>query len=266
MSSGSGVYFGEVVHQRMRPRKHRLRYKVFSLLLDLDDLEPISERSIMFGFNRPAFFSVHDADHGDGQDIRRWVERQLMASGLGESSHQILMLTYPRILGDVFNPLTVFFCYKPDGNLGAVIHEVHNTFKVRHAYTLPVTAGGKEIVRQRSRKEFYVSPFIPMDCSYDFRIQPPGDVVRVVIREEDHEGLLLAAAFSGDRRPLTDVNLLKAAFKYPLMTLKVVIGIHWEAVRLFLKGAPYFPRGSAEKSSKTGSTGPHREAISQIPK
>ena len=266
MSGGSGIYFGEVVHQRMRPRKHRLRYKVFSLLLDLNDLEPISERSNMFGFNRPAFFSVHDADHGDGQGIRRWVERQLMTSGLGESSHRILMLTYPRILGDVFNPLTLFFCYKPDGNLGAVIHEVHNTFKERHAYTLPVRAGGNEIVRQRSRKEFYVSPFIPMDCSYDFRIQPPGDKVRVVIREEDREGLLLAAAFSGDHRPLTDVNLLKAAFKYPLMTLKVVIGIHWEAVRLFLKGAPYFPHSPAEKSSKTRSTGPHVEPIFRISK
>jgi len=244
----SGIYWGRVVHERMRPKKHRLSYKVFSLLLNLDDLETLEGRSHRLAYNRKALFSVWDKDHGDGQGIRQWVSQELTEAGLSHAAANITMLCYPRIFGYVFNPLTVFFCHDQEGVLSAIVYEVHNTYNERHAYVLPVGPSEKKVIRQSCAKDIYVSPFIPMDCRYDFRIQAPEDTVRVVIREEDQDGLLLAAAFTGDVQPLTERTLLRTAFKYPLMTVKVIAGIHIEAVRLFLKGAPYFPH------KKTGQT------------
>ena len=246
----SGIYVGRVIHERMRPRKHRLCYKVFSLLLNLDDLESLTGNFNFLAYNRKALFSVWDKDHGNGEGIRNWVMNELAERGLSHAGAKITMLCYPRIFGYVFNPLTVFFCHDTEERLQAIIYEVHNTFKERHAYVLPIGPADKNIVRQSCDKDFYVSPFIPMACRYDFRIQPPGEFVRVVIREEDQEGLLLAAAFTGGFQPLNDRQLLRTAVKYPLMTLKVMVGIHFEALRLFLKGAPYFPHKNTGQTVK----------------
>ena len=245
MKTISGIYRGNVIHERVRPRHHRLRYGVFSMLLDLKDLAHLSKCSKLFAYNSKAFFSIRDEDHGDGRKIKDWVEDVLLDAGLGEANHQVMMLCYPRILGFVFNPLTVFFCYRQDRSLGTIIYEVHNTFKERHWYILPVISNSSNIIKQKCKKELYVSPFVPMDCTYKFFVQPPGDRVRVVIREEDGDGLLLAAAFSGIYSPLNDLTLLKAAFRYPLMTVKVIAGIHFEAIRLFFKGIPNFPHSAA---------------------
>ena len=246
----TGIYSGRVVHERLRPRHHRLSYGVFSLLVDLDDLQEMTRHLKWLSYNRRSFYAIHDKDHGDGQGIRSWVTAELTQAGLAKAAHRVTMLCYPRILGYVFNPLTVFFCYDASDKLSAVIYEVHNTFKERHAYTLPVTGPNKKIIRQDCAKSFYVSPFVPMTCHYKFRLQPPGDKIRVVIKEEDDDGLLLAAAFHGDRLPLSDAVLIKMALKFPLMTLKVMAGIHIEAVRLWLKKAPYFPHKSGEDVEK----------------
>lgn len=252
-SRTNGIYCGFVVHERMRPRRHRLKYSVFSLLLDVDTLSDLSKNSRLLGYNRRAFFSIRDADHGDGNGIRRWVEEELSNAGLEGAGYRITMLCYPRILGYVFNPLTVFYCYDEYQNLRAVIYEVHNTFKERHSYVLPVRSAGK-IIKQRCDKQFYVSPFIEMDCSYNFFLHPPADKVRVVIREEDKDGLLLAAAFSGDYSDLTDQALLKVAFRYPLMTLKIMAGIHFEALKLFMKGIRYIARTPAKEHAPISAT------------
>ena len=244
----SGIYWGRVVHERQRPKKHRFSYSVFSLLIDLDELGDLDDRFRLLGYNRSALFSIRDQDHGSGDEIKIWVTEELMRMNLHAYSARITMLCYPRILGYVFNPLTVFFCHDADGRLGAIVYEVHNTFKERRAYVLPVNTDSKVVVRQSCAKDFYVSPFIPMNCRYHFRVQPPAETTRVVIREEDEEGLLLAAAFSGNHRQLTDRNLLKTAFKYPFMTLKVILGIHWEALRLLVKGAKYVPHSDSAVS------------------
>ena len=136
-------------------------------------------------------------------------------------------------------------------SVGAIIYEVHNTFRERHWYILPVTNNSVNIIKQKCKKELYVSPFVPMDCTYNFFIQPPSDRVRVVIREEDGDGLLLAAAFSGNYSPLNDLTLLKAALRYPLMTVKVIAGIQFEAIRLFFKGIPHFPHSAADDKPNT---------------
>jgi DUF1365 family protein len=239
MTIDSGIYRGAVVHERIRPRRHRLKYNVFSLLLDIDELGTISQNSKMLAHNKWAFYSIRDNDHGDGRPIRKWVEDELRDHELAECSEKIFMLCYPRILGYVFNPLTVYFCYNKNNTLGAVIYEVHNTFKERHCYVLAVEPSQKIIVKQHCEKEFYVSPFIPENCTYKFRIQEPGQKVGVVIREEDSEGLLFAAAFSGLYTPLSDEALLKTTVQYPLMTIKVMVGIHIEAFKLFFKKIPF---------------------------
>jgi DUF1365 family protein len=219
----SAIYVGEVVHQRHRPKRHFLRYRVFSLLIDLDEL-PALNKLRSFGHNRRALFSFRDADHGDGGNIRKWVESQLSGAGFAKPSRI-------RVLGYVFNPLTVWFCDDENGDPLATIYEVHNTFKERHTYVL----GAKDIV-QRAEKDFYVSPFIDMDCVYNFRLALPGERVMVAINETQNREPLLYAAFTGKRQDFSDKVLKKLFVSHPLMTLKVTGGIYWEALKLISKG------------------------------
>lgn len=228
MSINSAIYVGHVVHQRHRPKKHHLRYRVFSMLLDLDDL-PRLDRLRLFGHNRLSLFSFLDSDHVDGGDLRQWVAAQLRKEGLAPPA-RIRLLCYPRILGYVFNPLTVWYCDDRDGAPLATIYEVHNTFGECHTYVLP--AAGE----QAADKSFYVSPFIDMDCRYEFRLARPNERIRVAINETQGGEPLLYAAFTGTVHPFTDATLLKLFFTHPLMTLKVTAGIHWEALRLIGKG------------------------------
>jgi len=242
----SALYAGQVVHARLRPRRHKLVYRVFSLMLDLDELGALSSRLRLFGHNRAAVFSFHDRDHGDGGgDLRRWLAAQLEAAGIVLSVPKITVLCYPRIFGYVFNPLTVWFCRDGD-ELKAILYEVHNTFHERRTYAIPVASGANSI-EQTCSKQLYVSPFVPMDCAYAFHIEPPGEKVLVAIDETDPQGLLLKASFSGTHQPLTDATLLRALFAYPLMTLKVTAAIHWEAVKLWTKGVPVFRHRAATK-------------------
>lgn len=245
MSFSSAIYAGTVVHARHRPKKHRLRYRVFSLLLDLDELPELDRKLKLFGHNRRALFSFYDQDHGKGETggLRAWAENHLREAGIGTFPARIRVLCYPRIFGYVFNPLTVYFCEDKAGNLLALLYEVCNTFKERHTYVIPASLERGTAVRHSCAKAMYVSPFVPMDCAYDFDILPPGDDapddrVKVAINERDAEGDLLFASFVGKRSELSDAGLARVFVSYPLMTMKVMAGIHWEALRLWLKGVP----------------------------
>jgi uncharacterized protein len=245
--SRSAIYAGDVVHVRTRPKKHRLHYRVFSMLLDLDELSGLDRRLRLFGHNRWAPVSFRDADHGDGgtDGLRPWVEARLADAGLQLGRPRIEVLCYPRLWGYVFNPLTVYFCRdETSGKLGAILYEVSNTFGERMTYVIPVE-GPTDPVRQRTRKLHYVSPFVPMEASYEFSIRPPGERVSIRIDEHDAGGFFLRAVFSGRRRRLTDGTLLGVLLAYPLMTLKVTAAIHFEAVRLWLKGVPLFRHDKA---------------------
>ncbi|HEV7344657.1 MAG TPA: DUF1365 domain-containing protein [Devosia sp.] len=228
--SASAIFRGVVAHKRLRPKRHKLRYRVFSLLLDLDELPDLSLR--LLKVNRPGLMSFREADHGDGGPLRPWVAARLAEAGIAADG-PIRILCYPRMLGYVFNPLTVFFCHGADGTLVGMIYEVHNTHGERHSYVLP---GGEGVVRHSCDKAFFVSPFMPMQLTYHFTISPPGEAVSVGIVEGDGEGTMLTASFAGTRMPLTDAALARELFAHPLMTLKVTAAIHWEAVKLLLKG------------------------------
>lgn len=247
MSVRSAIYRGDVVHDRRRPKRHRLRYRVFSLLLELDELPGLDRRLAWFAHNRWAPFAFYDRDHGPttGKSLRPWVEARLREAGLNADGGPIRLLCYPRVFGYVFNPLSVFFCYGRDGALTAILYEVCNTFRERHTYILPVRDPGASVIRQGCAKALYVSPFIDMQTDYSFRIVPPGDAISIVIRQTDAEGLLLAAAFRGERSALDDAAIVRCLVAYPLMTLKVVGAIHWEAFKLWCKGFRVFPHKAA---------------------
>ena len=205
MNIHSAIYDGTVVHKRLRPKHHRLRYSVFTMLLDLDELPDLDRRFKLFGYNRAAPLSFHDVDHGPttGEALRPWVEARLAEAGLDSDGGAIRLLCYPRVFGYAFNPLSVYFCYGRNEELSAILYEVCNTHKERHTYIIRVPDPARRVIRQHCRKALYVSPFIGMDTDYYFRIVPPKDSVNIVIRQEDAEGLLLAASFRGGRLPLT---------------------------------------------------------------
>lgn len=236
----SAIYRGAVMHARFRPVQHRLQHRVFALLLDLSELTEIERSTRLFRHNRFGLLSFHDRDHGsgDGTPLRGWIDRLLLPLGIRLDGGAIRVLCYPRVLGFVFNPISVWFCHRTDGALAAVVYEVHNTFGERHAYVLPVEgarAPGDPVVNE-ARKAFHVSPFLSMDCAYRFRITPPGQSVAVTIRETEAGEDTLVATFAGDRTPLTGRALLGAWAAHPLMTLKVVAAIHWHAFLLWRKG------------------------------
>ena len=235
----SALYEGLVAHSRLRPRRHRFQYRVFAMLLELDELAALDRGLKLFSYNRWGLFSFQDRDHGDGRPLHAWLDDLLAQSGIVAKGAR-RVLCYPRILGYVFNPLSVWFCDDERGRLKAIIYEVHNTYDERHAYVLPVD-GDAAVIRHDCAKAFYVSPFLSPDCRYGFRISPPGENVAIVIRAEEAGAPILDASFAGKRRELDDSALAGMLLRYPLMTLKVVAAIHFEAVRLMLKGIRRHP-------------------------
>lgn len=242
----SCLYFGAVMHQRLRPRTHRLDYRVFALYVDLDELPALGRALRWFSHNRFNLLSLRERDHGDGSgDLRGWVDGVLADAGVDLRGGRIGLLCYPRLLGYAFNPIAVYFCFDREGALAAVLYQVNNTFGDRHCYLARIPAEAAQTLRHDCGKVLHVSPFIGMDARYHFRVRAPGERLMLAIDETDGEGLLLHAATTGRRAALDDRNILRALVSYPLMTLKVIAGIHWEALKLWHKGVAFHSRPAA---------------------
>ena len=272
-TAASALYVGEVVHQRSRTFDHRLRYRVWMVLADLDALDGLQSRLRLLGRGRFGLITLRATDHGDRSDrpLRAQVEDHLAEAGIDIAGGPIRLLTMPRILGYGFNPISVFFCHTPDGALAALLYEVTNTFHERHSYLVAVPSplppggggppeaaegAGPALIRQTVDKQLFVSPFMDRDLTYDFTVRPPGEAVSVVVAVRRGETPILTASFAGQRRPLTDGQLLRAFLTHPLLTWKVTWGIHWEAAKMMFKGARYRHRGAPPEEPVT--IGQHR--------
>ena len=267
-TAASALYVGEVVHQRSRTFDHRLRYRVWMVLADLDALDGLQSRLRLLGRGRFGLITLRATDHGDRSDrpLRAQVEGHLAEAGIDIAGGPIRLLTMPRILGYGFNPISVFFCHTPDGALAALLYEVTNTFHERHSYLVAVPSpsppgggrapeavegAGPALIRQTVDKQLFVSPFMDRDLTYDFTVRPPGEAVSVVVAVRRGETPILTASFAGQRRPLTDGQLLRAFLTHPLLTWKVTWGIHWEAAKMMFKGARYRHRGAPPEEPVT---------------
>lgn len=258
--AAAALYFGKVMHARLKPMRHRFSYRVMSLVIDLNQLAAADRQTPLFGVNRAALYSFHECDHGprDGSSLRAYAQACAASHGIDLDGGRVLLLCYPRLLGYTFNPLSVYYCYRADGALALMIYEVRNTFGEIHPYVLPVQPGqlGPAGLRQQQDKQFYVSPFIEMALRYHFRVTPPDESVKLHILETDRDGPLLVASFAGRRAALGSAVLLRSFVALPLVTLKILGAIHWQALRLWLKGARLVPRVPA----KPGFAGGARDA------
>lgn len=248
------IYRGRVMHRRLTDTPYRFEYAVFSVLFDIDRLTGSSVNSRLFSYNRPNLFSFYDRDHGpgDGTPLRPWIEAHLQRCGIQLDGGRIQLLCFPRVLGYAFNPLSVWYCYHRDGQLRAVLCEVSNTFGERHGYLLHEQ--GQPMawpVRAARAKCFHVSPFLPMRLRYRFRLTEPGDDFSVAIRCLEGETLNMAAVQVGTAQPFTDANLLRNLLRMPLMTFKVMLMIHWQALKLFLRKTPLHRKPAAPTEEVT---------------
>lgn len=243
----SCIYEGHVVHKRSRPKSHELKYRVFCLSLDVDEMDSLQRRLKWFSVNSFNVLSFWDRDHADGSDqpLRPWIDKQLSLAGADLEGGRIKVVCYPRILGYAFNPLTTYYCYHRDGSLRAMLYEVNNTFGERHSYLFPIKDQDKRLFRHSCDKKFYVSPFLDVSGQYNFAVRPLTNRLFLHIQQADDEGPVLDAWTTGQRSELTDRAILGSLARFPLLTLKVIAGIHWEALRLWLKGLTVTERPAA---------------------
>jgi uncharacterized protein len=231
------LYIGNVMHERLQPFHHKFAYSVFSMFLDVDTLDQTGSR--VFSRNRPNILAFYDRDHGDGSGapIGDWARAQFAQISIHPA--HIRLMCFPRLWGFVFNPLAIYFGYDANGHVIALLHQVSNTFGERHTYLLPVDRADR-FIQQSCAKQFHVSPFFDVAGRYAFTVKTPADQWMISIRYTDENGaLLLVATQTGERQPFSTAELLKAVARHPLMTLKVVAGIHWEALKLWRRGAGF---------------------------
>ena len=247
----SSIYNGTVIHKRFKPKIHFFKYKVFSLLIDLSDLNYLNKNISFFSYNSFNLISFFDKDHGDrdGSSLIDWVKKNLMKNNINSENIKIKLLCYPRIFGYVFNPLSVFFVYDQNENLISILYEVKNTFGEQHTYIFK--AENNNLLQHNCSKKFHVSPFIEMNCNYFFRILRPSEKISVVIDQYQLNEKILFASQDGKRVDFNSKELLKSYLNHPLMTFKIISAIHFEAFKLWIKGIKFIKKKFKIKNNIT---------------
>ena len=243
MIKNSSIYNGTVIHKRFKPKVHFFKYKVFSILIDISEINLLHKNLKIFSYNSFNIISFYDADHGprDGTSVKEWVIKNLKDNQIDTKDIKIKLLCYPRIFGFVFNPLSVFFIYNKKSELISILYEVKNTFDEQHTYIFK-SRENENPIKHTCKKKFHVSPFIEMNCTYFFKILKPGDKISVIIDQYDEEGKLLYASQDGSRIELNNKNLFLSYLKHPLMTFKIIAAIHFEAFKLWIKGIKFIKK------------------------
>ena len=248
----SSIYNGQVIHKRFKPKVHSFRYDVFSLLIDLSELETLDKQVNFFSYNKFNWISFYDKDHGDrdGSSLINWVQKNLRKNKISTENIKIKILCYPRIFGFVFNPLSVFYVYNSNENLISILYEVKNTFGEQHTYIFRIEKDAN-LIQNNCSKKFHVSPFIQMNCNYFFRLLKPGNKISVIIDQYENEDKILYASQDGIRTDFNTKYLVKSFLNHPLMTFKIIIAIHYEAFKLWSKGIKFIKKKIKIKNNIT---------------
>ena len=239
----SCIYSGFITHRRFKPKRHFFSYKTFSFLIDLNEIETLDKKINFFSYNRFNILSFYDVDHGprDGSPLIAWVKKTLAEAKINIGSGTIKLLCYPRLFGYAFNPLSIFYCYGENLKLKAILYEVKNTYNEQHTYVFSASSSSN-LILHKCDKKFYVSPFMEMKTFYNFRLLNPGKILNVFIKQGDEEGTLLTACQVGKKIEMSSKNLLFQFLKHPLMSFKIILAIHFEALRLWIKGVKLVKR------------------------
>ena len=248
----SSIYNGTIIHKRFKPKIHYFKYKVFSLLLDLSELEYLSKKIKFFSHNKFNLISFYEKDHGnrDGSSLVSWVKKNLEDNNINSEKVKIKLLCYPRILGYVFNPLSVFYIYDEGEKLISILYEVKNTFGEQHTYIFKVDSD-QNLYQHNCLKKFHVSPFIEMNCKYFFKLLKPGEKISVIIDQYQTDEKILYASQDGQRVDFNTKELIKSYLKHPLMTFKIILAIHFEAFKLWIKGIKFIKKKLKTKNNIT---------------
>lgn len=246
------------MHARFAPKAHRFVYRLFLFALDLDELDALHgklrlfsrQSANLYSFRDPDFLPTHEPLHPGparppvpaGQSLKQRVVAHCAAQGIDLTGGRVVLVTLPRVLGYLFNPVSFYFCYDRTGAPVAALAEVTNTFKEMKPFLLGPDARQAGVFTRRVPKNFYVSPFSDVDVAFDFSLRPPGE--HLSVRIDDYLGAdrTLTSTLTGPRQPLTDARLAWFTLKYPLITLRVISLIHWHAFRLWLKKVPWFAK------------------------
>jgi len=241
----SNLYSNTVIHQRFFPFKHKFFYSLTSLYLDYDELKSLDKKISFFSYNKLNFFSFYEKDHGyrDNRLLINFVKNILTKSSIKYKNLKLSIFCFPRILGYVFNPLSIIYCFD-NKNLIGVLYEVKNTSNEQHTYCFADNSFlTKKTYKHRCKKIFYVSPFIEMNSYYKFSINIPSNKISIIIEQfnSNNEKILLASQI-GKRIRFTSATIMSSFIKNPLMTFRVILGIHFQAIKIFIKGGKYYKK------------------------
>jgi uncharacterized protein len=238
----SCLYECNVMHHRLAPKQHRFAYRIFMFYLDLDELDSVAARIPFFARNRPNLFAFNDADHlpnSAGTVKEKLITYLTSRDVLLPQDARFMLLTLPRLLGYVFNPVSFYFCFDSAGTPFCAVAEVGNTFGEKKIYLLSDLSAVNRF-RLVTPKNFYVSPFSPLDLDFDFKLRVPAETLEIHIDDCQADQIILLSALTGHRAPLTAPRLAWFAIKYPFVTLWVIAMIHWNALLLWLKRVPFY--------------------------
>lgn len=263
----SCLYECTVMHHRLSPKENRFTYSLFLFCLDLDEINAVASRVCGFSYNRFNLYSFRDRDHLTGR--KGGTVKQNLAAYLDQNGvalppdARVILLTLPRVLGYIFNPVSFYFCFDAAGLPLCALAQVGNTFGEMKPYLL--TAPDAEgVFRLRTPKHFYVSPFSALDLDFDFKLHAPGEALQIHIDDRQGERRILLSSLTGTRVPLTTGQLARLTLKFPLLTLKVIFLIHWQALLLWLKRLPFHTK-AANAHLQRDVLNPHQSIAKETP-